>query len=215
VFLMNAEGRNVRRVTRWIRASLASIEPTWSPDGHRIAYIDSRVRSGAGDIFVLDLRRHKITNLTRTPEENETSPAWSPDGRKIAYESDRTNFVHLDVMRANGSQRRRLTRGREIGLSRPNWSPDSSCLLFSHGPGGNWLAVIEANGSGERLLVKADDLSRPSWSPDARRIVFSTFTRSPDRLAQIYVMRANGTGIRQLTHSRDGRNIEPDWQPLK
>lgn len=215
VFVMTAEGRHIRRITRWIRGLL--LEPTWSPDGRQLAYVRPVGSEDSGDIFVVDSRSHKTTNLTRTPNEDESSPAWSPDGRQIAYESDGTSVngaLHLYVMRADGSARRRLTRGRDIGTSAPDWSPDGSRLLFDHGPGGSWIAVIKADGTGEKLLVNTDGSvgPSPSWSPDGKRIVFAA-TRPAGRISQLYVMKANGSGIRRVTHSRDWRVVEPDWQP--
>ena len=208
---MTAEGHHIRRVSRW-----GSLDPTWAPDGHRIAY-SAGARGGLSDIFVVDLRSHRVTNLTRTENQEEFAPAWSPGGRQIAYLCDcgsvDNSAYHLYVMRADGSARRRLTRGREISpYSAPDWSPDGSRLLFGHGD--NQITLINADGTGERLLVRTTrSVPNASWSPDGHRIVFSD-ARGVDGVHQLYVLRADGSAVRRVTHSRRWHAIEPNWQPL-
>jgi len=55
---------------------------------------------------------------------------------------------------------------------------------------------------------RTDDHS-PTWSPDGRQLVFvSTRSGSP----QVYVMNADGSEVRRLTH-RDGYDGDPSWSP--
>ena len=78
--------------------------------------------------------------------------------------------------------------------------------------------VVEPNGDGERLLV--EDAAEPAWSPDGESIAF---TSSRDRFGEtcfhdcsvngeIYVARADGTGLRRLTTSR-AQETSPAWSP--
>jgi dipeptidyl aminopeptidase/acylaminoacyl peptidase len=57
-------------------------EPTWSPDGSKLAFVSDR-----GDhsfIGVYDLRRRTVTYLS-PGVDRDTSPTWSPDSRQIAF----------------------------------------------------------------------------------------------------------------------------------
>ena len=57
-------------------------DPTWSPDGSRIAFVSDR-----GDhslIAVYDVRSRAVTYVAPNVDR-DSSPAWSPDGRRIAF----------------------------------------------------------------------------------------------------------------------------------
>jgi Tol biopolymer transport system component len=49
--------------------------------------------------------------------------------------------------------------------------------------------------------------SQPSWSPDGRRLAVTIPPR--DRETDIATIRADGSGLRVLTHSGD--TLNPDW----
>jgi TolB protein len=69
------------------------------------------------------------------------------------------------------------------------------------------LTMSPAGGHVRRLGIG----HRPKWSPDGRLIAFDLLTSHG---AHIFVMRANGTGVRDLTPGFRGRNsIDPAWSP--
>ena len=118
-----------------------------------------------------------------------------------------------------------------LGASDPDWSPDGSQILFnSQGGHSPFAYVVRPDGSGLRQITRrtrvfsliASDPKialvaqfQPSWSPDGRRIVFTnepkpcagrhrnSCSRDPkDQQPQnLFVMNADGTGVRQLTRS--------------
>lgn len=53
-------------------------------------------------------------------------------------------------------------------------------------------------------------LANPSWSPDGRQIVFATDTEGD---AEIWVINADGTGLRKLTSNESARDVEPRFSP--
>ena len=53
-------------------------QPSFSPDGNRILFAANRDGKQT-DVFVFDRRQGRVTQLTRTPE-NENSPIYVPDG---------------------------------------------------------------------------------------------------------------------------------------
>jgi Tol biopolymer transport system component len=127
-------------------------------------------------------------------------------------------FVLYDlyVMNADGSGLRRLTRDPSMTRN-PNirgqivWSPDGRTIYY-----GRYL--ISADGSGARRLPHLPWTA--VWSPDGRRIAF---TRARGRTGpgpccnasatDIYVMNADGSGTRKLTHNNARFYAEPAWSP--
>ncbi|MFQ5816379.1 MAG: TolB family protein, partial [Terriglobia bacterium] len=57
-------------------------EPVFSPDGTRVAFVSDRDGSES-NVFVLELARGEITQVTREPRADR--PTWTPDGQAIVY----------------------------------------------------------------------------------------------------------------------------------
>ncbi len=83
-------------------------QPTWSPDGSRIAFTSER--GGPAQIYVMDADGSDQVNLSRSAA-SDSSPDWSPDGSWIALSSAGVTDSMFDVhvMGADGSNRLRLT----------------------------------------------------------------------------------------------------------
>src|SRR3990170_6089195 len=75
-------------------------------------------------------------------------------------------------------------------------------LAFARG-GDVW--AIGADGKGARILLRGG--YSPSWSPDGSRLAFVS-RRSGDE--EIYVARADGTGVTRLTRL-PGADLSPTW----
>ena len=79
VYVVHPDGSGRRRLTRTPYDALA---PTWSPDGHRLAFVQVGRRGSA-----ITVARADGTGVQRvTPFRRWMwSPVWSPDGNWIAY----------------------------------------------------------------------------------------------------------------------------------
>ncbi len=118
IFIMNADGTNVKRVTFQGNYNQT---PKWSPKGDRILFT-ARDERNKFDIFYIDLtQENKILRLTQDEENNE-EPSWSPDGEYIIFTSTRTGSSQIYIMDKNGNNQIRITNDKENYFT-PRWSP--------------------------------------------------------------------------------------------
>ncbi|MFL5608505.1 MAG: protein kinase domain-containing protein [Gemmatimonadaceae bacterium] len=210
IFVMNVDGSDQRQLTSFTERGLGAIDPTWSPDGRRIAF-NTRVKEI--DIWVINVDGTGLVKLTDDPA-GARAPAWSPDGRKIAYTTRRDGHADIFVMDADGSNPVRLTVN-EWGDSFPAWSPDGRRIAFqSNRDGDQEIYVMNADGSGQtRLTTHPGEDAWPAWSPDGRQIVFQRVVLGH---AQLHVMNADGSNVRLLTElSPVAFNAFASWGPVR
>ena len=89
--------------------SWRNVNPTWSPDGTKIAFAGDR------DIYTIDVNTLKETRLTNSADF-EHDPTWSADGEQIAFVRDNsaTSSSAIYVMRFDGSDLS-LVRNFQLG----------------------------------------------------------------------------------------------------
>lgn len=171
---------------------------------------------------------------------NEAYPTFSPDGQHIVFARD---FGGLRTDPAGGDQIKTSTvvqmdlrgRARHVLVSRsgytgdlvaPQFSPDGKRLVYvrsnsslARPKGGRAAFVANADGSGERQLtpwrLKIGD--RFDWAPDGSRLLFRAGPGTDVGRGQgnLYTIRPDGTGLRQLTHFRQrfGALTMGSWSP--
>ena len=173
----------------------------------------NRRRDGDVDIWVLDLRTGAERPVV-TASGTDATPHFSPDGARIAFSSDRFGQFDLFALTLRGLRTQRLTSSPVTEIE-PNWSPDGQRLaLTTIHDGTPRIAIINADGSGQRVLAASDiplfagDRS-PVWTPDGRSLVYVSADLDSSNLTAMW---AGGAGRRTFVQ-RFGDDSEPSVGP--
>jgi hypothetical protein len=143
IYVMNAGGGPIERLTDLDTEMNPFEPPRWSPNGRMILcaletlFIDDITHYD--DIFVVDVVSGKSTNLTGSPDADDGQYCWSPDGRRVAfYQGEAPGIGAIYVMNADGASRRKVI-GNAGSLS---WSDNqhilASGVVYEEGTG-NWM----------------------------------------------------------------------------
>lgn len=187
IYTMAADGGRVRRVTDG-----PDLFPEWSPDGTRIAF----VRGGYAEATDDDPSPANANRNVWVVGSDGSGPRqvtdgrwhgsgdWSPDGQRLVSDSDSTVFE----LAVDGSDRRVLLEG---DYGDHSWSPGGEALVVAAGSG---LGLAE-NGQPPVEPLDTPVAFSPEWSPDGEWIAFT----DGENEADVWVVRPDGTGLRQLT----------------
>jgi Tol biopolymer transport system component len=149
-----------------------------------------------------------VRQLTNFHKE-DMAPKWSPDGKWIAFLSDREGRVRVFVVKPDGTGMRAVSGSQVTGEERePAWSPDGKKLAFVGRAKDQKARIWVADMAGGEPVALTDGKSiddQPAWSPDGKYVAFVS-ERTGD--AELFLMRANGSGQTQLTKSKGA-----DWLP--
>lgn len=211
LYTMSPDGSGVRDLTPAMKDCR---NPSFSPDGSKIVFYSSA--TGNEEIYVMSADGSGVTNLTKNPA-SDIHPHWTPDGKKIVFNSLRDDPKAYDVylMNADGSGVKRLTKTAEDETC-AQFSPDGKHLVFLRGFGnGNDDIMLSGPDMKDAVNLSASPNANegwPSWSPDGKRVLFSS---NRSGVMVIYVVNADGTGLRALTDgmatSEDARAVfSPD-----
>jgi Tol biopolymer transport system component len=183
-------------VTRLTDGASPSTEATWasfSPDGTKVVYASNGSCSASGSPYIIGAdggEPRSLGGLFAERSCGEPFPewaAWSPDGSRIAFvdfwEDHPTYGDHTYTLSfLDPDTGTALGQAINVAASGLAWSPDGSQLAF-------WAVVLN----------EAADPANATLGPGG------------DFPAQIFVINADGSGLRQLTHTADNR--WPTWSP--
>jgi Tol biopolymer transport system component len=193
----------------------------WSPDGTRILFWSLGTIFSQEHLVVMGADGANPRSIADFDSFDGYS--WSPDGRQVAFvgssfSDPNDDFPHLFVVNANGTNRVALT-GVDRGVSGADWSPDGRRIAFVAGAPdhtGQEIYLIDPVTREEVALTRNPSTSYIStaWSPDGSTLAFvrdrSQNFDSPIR--DIYTIRADGTGFRNLTNAPNFY-FELSWAP--
>lgn len=183
-----------------LRGDARSFDPSWSPDGKRIAVTELTppgviYGEQASTIKIISVATAEYTPFTQySPVTKpkigriDTEPAWSPDGGTIAFVR-RTKHAPpaIFLIRPDGSRARRLTLGRS-----PSWSPDGTHLAFVLDRS---VYEMRADGSGRIRILSGFRQPLVRWSPDGLKLLIASGRNA-------WVTDTAGRNRRRVLHER-------------
>ena len=218
LFVMNADGSNVQRLTDH---GGNDHDPTWLPDGQSMVFTSDRDRgNGRYDLYRLWFADGSIERLTNSFEGFAFMPSVSPDGNWVAFVA--TTFPVVDGW-ANQVHVLELATKQTWPFDAtsfgcwPNWSPDGQTI--THVSLTSEPSVIQRiNSFGEAPEPIPGEAGRwhyyPDWSPDNRWLAIATSPEHHDGenwdLAILDPTRS--MPVRRLTTGA-GNDRLPDWKP--
>ena len=221
IAVMRADGSERRQV--FARQGFSAFSSSWSPAGDVIAFgVGRYFRVPGHPTAQVAIVNADGSNLRFIADDasNNGFPSWSPDGTRIVYKQD----AHLVIYSVADGKVTNLTQPGPQYDNFPSWSSKDVIAFTSNRDGDFDIYTIKPDGTNLRRLTKSPGVDGHSiWSPDGEWIMFSSarmgfkderplLERIPQPYGELFVMRADGTGLRQLTDNQ-WEDATPAWMP--
>jgi Tol biopolymer transport system component len=196
-----------------------AVQPTWSPNGHRIAFWAARGPQRQRDIVTVPAVGGDQVLVTDDAAV-DWNPVWSPDGRYLYFSSERGGS--MNVWRVPIDERSGRVQGTPQALTAPSRlaahlsvSADGRALAYSSNDVEQNVQRIAFDPAAERVVGEPQWVTRGSklWaymgaSADGQWVAVASGGPQED----IFIARADGSGLRQLTNDV-AFDRSPHWSP--
>jgi len=203
IWLVDAAGGEPRRFTTGPRRD---IEPRWSPDGTRLAFLSERAPKEKLQLYVMPADGGEPTRLTSL-ENGAGSVAWSPDGARLAFVSP----VGGQREPESEEERRKSRPARVITSLKYRFNGEG--FVYDRRP---HVLVVALDGAAPRQVTDGDFIDAdPVWAPDGRSIVFVSARhaeRDEDDASDLWRVPAGGGTPQKLT-ATPGPILLPAFSP--
>jgi Tol biopolymer transport system component len=207
VYVVRPSRAGARRVKGWKPyyesqqdGPYGAYDARWSPDRKLIALnLSEWYGDPYGHVAVVSPDGRVLRKLG--PASELGNVAWSPDGRALVYAWGGDVWT----VSPETAKRTRIFKSSAYLVSGTDWAPHGR-----HVAAGTANGIVKVSRDG----AKADKLTRrpdedPAWSPDGRAIAFARARGAYGDFHDVYVVRADGQGLRRLVANARA----PFWSP--
>ncbi len=200
-----------------------AVLPSWSPHGQRIAYTTRGAIAGSTrlDIWTVDGSGDNPVAVTTDGARN-WNPVWAPDGKHLYFASGRGGPINLWRVPIDEAS------GRPSGPPEAVTTPSPFVAHITLSADGRRIAYSSILRSRNLQQLRIDPATgaprgEPTWittgsrlwanpdpSPDGKWVAFYSSVQ-PE--GDLYVVRSDGTGLRQLTSGLESIDRMPRWSP--
>lgn len=211
---------NVETGNKRLLSENDAMQPSWSPNGKRIAFWFMPPSAGRSDIGTISRNGGEIEVITKDASTN-WNPVWSPDGKFLYFASDRSG--NMSFWRVAIDEETGKVLGEAEAVSTPSnfnrhlsFSGNGRRMIYVQTAQQANIQAVKFDPSAEKIvgdpfwITRGDrHIVRPELSPDGSRFVMRISRRTQD---DVVVVSRDGTQWRDLTNDKFFDRY-PRWSP--
>jgi len=168
--VMDADGTDITALTD---NTSSDEQPTFSPDGRRIAFQTNRV-AAQWEIFCMYADGSAPVNLTNDAN-SDYHPNWCWYNDDITWITNRDGNYEVYYMDADGQNPQRVTNN-SVTEGLPSWRSDGQRIIFDHDAGTWELYITNLTGSTMTPFSNSPGHDQAAcYATDDRHVAFTTF----------------------------------------
>jgi len=186
--------------------------PTWSPDGQSLLFVGG-VHSYK-NLYIYDLQEAQLQPIQKD-YNSVISPRWSPNGTQIAAIGDNypERFDLILINLQNDSTE--VLYSDRLWMGDIHWFPDGKRILLRKRTPDLYTDQLYVFSLTERKLKRITympgECEATKITADGEQIIFLL---NSENMKQIYSIRSDGTGLKQITHfTKNWDNISYTLSP--
>jgi Tol biopolymer transport system component len=216
IYTYNTQTEVLTRLTD--QKNVYDMFPHWNASGDKIVFTRQ---------YLLEDDRNEIWTINADGSDARKivdgyTGSWSPDGKQIVYSHVIDGNEDLYTCLSDGTQIEKLLDSPR-NETFPMWSPDGQLVMFGQFLSSKGvkdvnsyeICVLNVQTGEVKALTQNQYLdSSARWSLDGTQIAFLSQAKGPEDY-EIYVMNADGTGVKQVTTTKEGSFATfPSWRPV-
>jgi Tol biopolymer transport system component len=181
IYIASVDTGEIKQITK-----NGGVDPCFSPDGKKIAYLTPAVRQDKFpyrlcDVMVISAEGNDPVKISGDMNEHYTGPIWSPDGKMIAFRRFAAGQpVRQEICIVPVSEDGKPL-GSPVQIELPQssfgflsgWTPDNRIGILCETPYHEYVYTVPVSGGKATQVSPLNGLANhPRWSPDGKRIYF-------------------------------------------